>query len=1112
MPDDEDERVPFHQRYQSVSRWYKLSADRPRVTYSNEDYLEATMNAVSEIRAVMTSHTKLPGFQTQWNKAKQSTSTLDDFIELATLSTLYNIGRTAERQHNAFKLKQPFTLPTNKDQRPCRGQEAVECLFISTVSQVYTGEIKQTLLSRHAAVDADTLELDLNRKLETITVNTWYAFTNAVGGALGYAVETLKEIEAPRQTFDGDAVSLDDYIIFGLATTAHAARETVRYAYNNGPLLMSASHVLVSVARPNDYGALTLTPMMYSGLMLAGSYGIEYVVPGQFSYSPHSNFESIMWIDENGQYTVNRALANSAQLVTSYARPIAHVSANALSVTAKAYSAVNALQHNCAKTALWLTVGALYEGSSAYYRGMDYGSYTSALQQGGPGYAAKLLFYDVLAINGVILDVSSIHDIFEVNKPLSYQQNKLLMIDEMDDLIQKSISGPEQFVSGFLSMVSETNQYTLSKLSSATEAAGEAVTRHTTNIVSAAGSTVKFALDVTPGARQVLRGLSRSAHAFIKLFKAMAHYAGVPLSRIKAATTYIISQVSTPTKKLFSNAAADASYIGNAAAQAAAGASKMAADNLLWVANKIMSVTIGETDKHREDRLLHLIRTGEGYHSELNEADVAMMHALRKRSKEKWADTEQDTPQINKPVPVKEKEGVSPSPIELEARARGEIDADVVRGLDEPVPFEEKEGVPLSPVELRARAGAAVDGDVVRGLVDRAAIAEDVGRAVVQQQNVDNVLDGNNGLPQIHQGEPNLGVFDPDDEYMQRNLVGDPVSERSPKFDYEGKFGVIPRDKQGQAVEGAVVEYHPLNDFLTSNLYAVGPEGKIHKFLRGIDPVGGDELTRQAAMIMYGPSAAVRFVTPPEPPLERMQALQAQNRLARIDPRLGQDLQNVFGEVDQGPLYIPLTRAQAGAAHGRYGNLMLLESDIDIYAVFNEISKPFQILRDELMRQYQIIKQPFNKQPPPPPPPPDIDDGGGDGGGDWDGEGGGIPPDDGFNQFPNLDPKPADPGYQTIANERATRLRPFFPIGGEDVFNKTTTKQDIISEERLRATNAELGMVIPNNWPLGSVDNPIYIARLAEENRRFYGGALLSSHAFYSGGTMTEDTLYGSYK
>jgi hypothetical protein len=93
-----------------------------------------------------------------------------------------------------------------------------------------------------------------------------------------------------------------------------------------------------------------------------------------------------------------------------------------------------------------------------------------------------------------------------------------------------------------------------------------------------------------------------------------------------------------------------------------------------------------------------------------------------------------------------------------------------------------------------------------------------------------------------------------------------------------------------------------------------------------------------------------------------------------------------------------------------------------------------------------------------------------------------------------------------------TSLRGFFPVCGEDMFNKTT-KQDIISDERLRANNAELGMVRPNNWPLGSVDNPIYIARLAEENRRFYGGPLLSSHAFYSGGTKTEsDTLYGSYK
>jgi hypothetical protein len=654
MPDD-DEREPYYRKYQSVSQWYKISADRPRVSRSDEDYLEVTKKAASEIRSIMTEHTKLPGFQTNWDKARQHTSTVEDFIELATLTTMYNVAKTAERQHNAFKLKQPFTLPTDKDQRPCRGKEATECLFVSTVSQVYTGEIKQNLLDRHAAVDASTLELNLNRKLETIAVNTFYVFTNAVGGAIDYAVETLKELEAPKQTFDDDDdVYLDDYIIFGVVTTAHVARETMRIAYNNGPLLMSVSHVLVSIARPNQYGALTLTPMMYSGLMLAGSYGIEYVVPGQFSYSPHANDQSLLWVDEHGRYTLNRALANSVQVVTDYARPVAHVGANILSVSAKAFGVANALQHNAVKSALWLTVGALYEGSSAYYRGLDYGSYTSALKQGGSSYAAKLLFYDVIAVNGVVLDTSSIHDIFESNKPLSYQKNKIHMIDDIDDLIKQVTYGPEQFVDGFLSMVAETNQYTLTKAAEATQAVSDAAARHSSNFASKAQSAFQRTLDVTPGARQAIElggelreGVSRAAYAYIKLFESMAHYAGVPASRIKAATTYLISQAASPTKILFSKAKEDAKYLGGVAA----GAGKMAADNLLWVTNKIMSKVVGETPKHREDRLLQLIRTGEGYHSELSDADVEMMHELRKRSKTKWAtDTEQDTPPVIKPV------------------------------------------------------------------------------------------------------------------------------------------------------------------------------------------------------------------------------------------------------------------------------------------------------------------------------------------------------------------------------------------------------------------------------------------------------------------------------
>lgn len=79
------------------------------------------------------------------------------------------------------------------------------------------------------------------------------------------------------------------------------------------------------------------------------------------------------------------------------------------------------------------------------------------------------------------------------------------------------------------------------------------------------------------------------------------------------------------------------------------------------------------------------------------------------------------------------------------------------------------------------------------------------------------------------------------------------------------------------------------------------------------------------------------------------------------------------------------------------------------------------------------------------------------------------------------------------------------------MFN-ATDKAAEIQEERLKAQNALLGMFRPAGWPLGSVDNPLYVSQAIEKDRRFYG-PLLGSHAFYQGGSMVDgDRLYGSYR
>ena len=1038
-------------RFDAVSSWYKISADRPRADRTDEMYSAASKKAASEIRAVMTVHTKeTPGFQKGWELAKQAHSTVEDFIELATLTTMYNIAKTAEREYNAFKLKQPFTLPTNKDQKPCRDKEATECMFVTIASQFYTGKIKEYLLARHATVDAVSLELDLNRKLETIAVNTWYVFTNAAKGFLG-------EVAAPSQP-DDDEVYLDDYIIQAVATTAYAATSTAQWAYNNGPLLMGATHILVSVTHRNQYGVLNMKPVMYSALMIAGSYGIEYMVPGQFTDSVHTNDQSLLWVDENGQYTVNRAIERSSQLALDYARPAAHIVAGTLSVGAKLYGVANAAQHNALKIAVYLTAGALYESSSMYHRGLDYGSYRAALSQGGATYAAKLAFYDAMALGGFGADIVTIYDIRMSQLPLTEQRKLVDMVNYLNDQVKSTTKPVVDVVSGFMSMIQETNAYSAAKLSGNIEAAGEAMSRHSDT----ARSLVSRAIPEPVGklARQAYSFTAKGVDAWIRMFAEMARLAGVPFERIKAATLFLKSSVGRAATSAGQAVGRAAVSAGQATGRVAVGAGKMAFDNLVYVTDQIMNAVAGEPPSKRDARLIAILNAAADP-SGLSEVDLARLKVIRKRPGYKWSDYFEDDDDV---VDIK--------PIPFSKRA---------------IPVEDvKEGVVLDPNQLNALAAAAASleemtrPDVMLGLAGRAVVAEDVGREVVIREVIVNMMDVDDaGMPQVDpqfKAKSSASIFDP---------VVEDVVPKPPGIIEEV---VVPKPP------GIIEEVIP--DPARAQASIIGEADA--------DAIGGAIKSLEDAALLYLEDS---FRVDDE----YIQAIHENAVEAKME--IDRAMQDIVPDLFQEPemkvqiseIAVPeqIAIPYPPVAIARYV-YRLNFADADIYALFNDIADPFAIARAIVIPLIQMARYPyfdFYKPPQLALPEPPLE------------EEQPIPYGWGrFNLYPEPPPKPGEPEDSTRASDRITALRPFFPIAGEDVFTKREP-MDIIKDEHLRATNAELGMIRPTNWPKGSVDNPVWIAQQIEKDRRFYGGPLLASHAFYSGGTMTDgDTLYGTYR
>lgn len=94
---------------------------------------------------------------------------------------------------------------------------------------------------------------------------------------------------------------------------------------------------------------------------------------------------------------------------------------------------------------------------------------------------------------------------------------------------------------------------------------------------------------------------------------------------------------------------------------------------------------------------------------------------------------------------------------------------------------------------------------------------------------------------------------------------------------------------------------------------------------------------------------------------------------------------------------------------------------------------------------------------------------------------------------------------QQADRDTLSSLRPFFPVMGTD-FLDTTVEQDKLKEQNLM-----MGMSKPANWPLGNVDNPMWVNNLVNEGFRYMGPMALMP-PIYQGGNLTDGaTLYGSW-
>jgi hypothetical protein len=86
-------------------------------------------------------------------------------------------------------------------------------------------------------------------------------------------------------------------------------------------------------------------------------------------------------------------------------------------------------------------------------------------------------------------------------------------------------------------------------------------------------------------------------------------------------------------------------------------------------------------------------------------------------------------------------------------------------------------------------------------------------------------------------------------------------------------------------------------------------------------------------------------------------------------------------------------------------------------------------------------------------------------------------------------------------------LLPFLPIAGTDIFDEQTT----VEADKLKQQNLLIGQYRPPNWPLGNVDNPIWLGNLKNQGLKWSGKAFDMPPSF-KGGSLTDGAkMYGSY-
>ena len=87
-------------------------------------------------------------------------------------------------------------------------------------------------------------------------------------------------------------------------------------------------------------------------------------------------------------------------------------------------------------------------------------------------------------------------------------------------------------------------------------------------------------------------------------------------------------------------------------------------------------------------------------------------------------------------------------------------------------------------------------------------------------------------------------------------------------------------------------------------------------------------------------------------------------------------------------------------------------------------------------------------------------------------------------------------------------LRPFLPIAGTDVFDEQESKES----DKLKEQNLLMGMQRPPNWPLGNIDNPLWIQNQIQQGLK-WAPNLNETPVYYMGGSLTlGDKLYGTVR